>query len=176
MMHPKVQEYIDKMKHEMVVVKEKEKRDFLIEIGLYEKVYQDDVFDNSDENYTVTEWDNEKNISIDFKKVPIDISDEEYTIIKNLYNQNKKPELIKKSSTVIKNPNNKIEKNDIERDGVAIILKVIACIIYIGGFIAGFVAGSNMTLYFVLGAFISGSIFLGFARIIELLNEINYKQ
>lgn len=56
---------------------------------------------------------------------------------------------------------------------VASALKVMAFLVYIGGFITGIVMGDAIIYWFV--AFFSGTTILGFAEIIQLLNDIKNK-
>ncbi len=72
-----------------------------------------------------------------------------------------------------------------KNNGVATALRVIAWITYVGGFIAGLILGNIVTgnygltefsftaaLIYWVAAFISGTVFLGFAEIISLLQKI----
>jgi hypothetical protein len=83
------------------------------------------------------------------------------------------------------NKNAPINYSGIKTNGVATALRVIAWITYIGGFIAGLILGNVDTGYYGLtefsfsvaiiywvAAFISGTVFLGFAEIISLLQRI----
>ncbi len=102
---------------------------------------------------------------VGFKKVPIKITSEEYEKFKK----------INFNSTVKRiNP-------------VAIILEIIAWLIFIGGFIAGMSLASvetawshyyfsfEIALTYWAISFISGTVFLGLAEIIKLLNDIKNK-
>lgn len=140
---------------------EKEKRDLLIREGLYEKEYSDTF---NDEYYW---YDNLQGKN--YRKVPIEITDEEYEMVKEICKSDNK------------------EPVDVDVDnGVATVLTVIAWIIYIVGFIVGIVSGTNAAerysdfnflvafIYWVV-ALVSGTMFLGFAEIIKLLEAIKRK-
>lgn len=164
-MNEKLEEYISIWKEE-----EKEQRSIeLINAGLFEKVYSDDDVNISD--YPEVEWDEENQCNRYYKKVSIDITDEEYEEFKKAYNS--------KDNAVIE-PKNK----------VATVLTVIAWIVFIGGFIAGIAFGNVEVVkgslysyrttefsfaiafsYWAVSA-ISGVLILGFAEVIKLLNAI----
>jgi len=62
------------------------------------------------------------------------------------------------------------------------LFKVIAWLTYIFGFIAGFVLAYDgyefvfsAALIYWAGTFVSGTVFLGFAEIIDLLHKLNSK-
>jgi hypothetical protein len=68
-------------------------------------------------------------------------------------------------------------------NGISTVLRIIGWLTYIGGFIIGIVAtvdapyslakyGPFLTVAYWSASFISGSIFLGFAEIINLLQEL----
>ena len=123
---------------------------------MFEKEYSAD--NEYSEEYPEVEWmsDNSKRF---YKKIPIEISDEEYA------------ELLKYKS-------HEIKKHNL----MAVIFKVLAWIIVVGGFVGGIVA-SNETKHSFVTAMIwwassSGSalFFFGFAEIIQLLNDIKNGQ
>lgn len=72
------------------------------------------------------------------------------------------------------------------KNGIASALRSIALIIYVVGFIAGFALGnvtsplnsyfkefsSTLALFYWISAFISGTVFLGFSEIIDLLQKL----
>ncbi len=60
---------------------------------------------------------------------------------------------------------------------ISVALTVIACLIYIGGFIAGLAIGEDPEYIFAIWAVtgISGTMMLSFAEIIKLLHNINKK-
>ena len=159
-MNPKAQEYIDK-KLEGVNKKKKEERNkFLIREGLYEKVYPEKNEYTSEFSYTETDPNTQETKY--YNKVAIDVTDEEFEEIKRALES---------------------AEGEIPRDenAIADFIKAIGVLLYIAGVIAGFAIGSETEsfvmglLYFVV-AFISGTSFLGFSEIINLLNDIKNKK
>lgn len=165
-MHELLKEYISKIENEQREKLNREKNDFLLSKGLYEKEYSEN--NSSSLDYPCQEWDNEKYINRYFKRVPIEVSDEEYYKLLEL---SKTKEDIKETNTM------------------ANILTAIAWIIFIAGFIAGIALGNVETgvyythtefsfavaLIYWAVSFISGIFILGFAEIIKLLNDIKNK-
>ena len=166
-MQDSVKKYIDRKKEEI-----KQQRDaFLIEEGMYTKEYAPD--DKQSDEFHEYEWSIKENKNRFYKKVAIEITDEEFEMVKELNEKTKK----------IHRVNNPV--------GVA--LQVIAWIIFIGGFIAGIVLGNvevTKGIYYSYTAtefsfaiaftywsvsLISGMLFLGLSEAIKLLNEINNK-
>lgn len=175
-MNEKLKEFFEVKKQEELKKQEEAKEKTLIDLGLFEKVYSPDS-EPSDE-FPCYEWDSANSTYKYFKEVPIEVTDEEYEEIKKYSKQ---------SAGETLNPfygNNPIAK----------ALTVIAWIIFIGGFIAGIALGTveverghyytytdtefSFAVAFVYWcvSFISGTMFLGFAEIIKLLNEIKYKK
>ena len=141
---------------------EKEKQSTLIELGLFDKVYAPD--NKQSEEFSYFEWDSANSTNKYYKKVPVEITDEEFEEIKKC-----------------------LEKEALQKDNpVATALTFIAWAVFICGFIAGGVLGDTVAEYsheFSLGtaftywavSFISGTMFLGFAEIIKLLEAIKRK-
>lgn len=168
-MHQLLSDYIIKKEKEQKALLDKEKEKLLLSEGLFEKVYSDK--DYYDPEYPESEWDNENQSAKYFKKVPIEITDSEYEILKNFSKSEEKK----------------------ENNAVALALKVIAWIIMIGGFIAGIVLGNvevtkgyyytytdtefsfTIALTYWAVSLISGIFILGFSEIIKLLNAIKNK-
>ena len=151
-MNPKLSDYFAQKRLE-----EKQARDaLLISQGLYEKEYAPS--DEWSEEYPENEYDQKREIYCYFKKVAIEVTDEEYEQIKKYaFASNSLP-----------------ETNDIAK-----ILTFIACAIYIVGIIAGIIIVEPMgiavsVVCWVITA-ISGTMFLGFAEIIKLLQSIKNK-
>lgn len=159
-MNLKAQEYIDKKLEDINKKKNNEMEKFLIREGLYEKVYPEE--NKYSFEYSYTETDPVTQETKYYKKVAIEVTDEEYAEIKRAYEMAKE------------------EKPKQEEDSISVLLKVVGVILYIAGAFAGLIVGSENEsfmiglLYFIV-AFVSGTSFLGFARIIELLTEINNK-
>lgn len=156
-MNPTVQEYIDKQK-EIAKNKELEKRaEFLESIGLFERIYSQNT--KYTEEYPVRDTDeNSENYGKYYKEEPLVLTDEEYEAVLSAYRlTNKKP---------------------VSEDSVALTLYYIAIFIYvIGGLLAlfSFVAGVFSGIVSCVSVLISGTSFLGFSRIIYLLNDIKDK-
>ena len=155
-MDPRVAALLAKKQEADQLKKDKKKEDLLLELDLYDKVYAPDN-DCSDE-YPYCDWDDENGVNLYYKKVPIEVTDEEFEALKDCAENYDEIE--------VRNP-------------VATTLTVIAWIIYICGFIAcvilcndDFVADG---LYLLAGSFISGTVFLAIAEIIKLLFKINKK-
>ena len=147
-MHEMVESFLKQKKSEETVRKNKH----LIDLGLYEKVYSNSTT-YSDE-FPYPEEDEKGAIINYYKKVAIDITDEEYAEIK------------KHSFTYSS-----------QKNGVAVALTVIAWVLYIVGFAGGIILAGEATaaLTYWFGALISGTTFLGFAEIVKLLNDIKNK-
>lgn len=151
-MNPKLSDYFAQKRLE-----EKQARDaLLVSQGLYEKVYAPN--DEWSEEYQENELDSERQTIRYFKKVAIEVTDEEYEQIKKYaFASNSLP-----------------ETNDI-----ASVLTVIGLIVYLIGVIGFFVmldADVVFSAFIILAsAAISGTMLLGFAEIIKLLQSIKNK-
>ena len=157
-MHEKLREYFAKAEEQENKLTAQE----LISAGLYEKEYSEkDEYSNE---YPDIAWDAENNKQKYYKKIPIQLTDEECEKFKKIY-----------YSSALK-PTNPI----------ASALSIIAVLIYIGGFIAGILLGVeaaelyedfafSVAFVYWATALISGTLFLGFAEIIKLLNDIKNK-
>lgn len=166
-MNQKLEQYLSRKEQEQRSVRERRKQELLLKEGLYDVQYLDEWradagYDNNREKY--------------FIRVPIEISDEEYQLLKE----------ISKSS------NNDFDEEDIDNK-IATTLTVIAVVIYLGGFFAGVILGNvevvrgtyytytdtefsfAVALAYWAVSLISGTMFLGFAEIIKLLDSIKRK-
>lgn len=163
-MHPMVKEFLDQRAEEKGAVLNKKKRELLDELGLYEKVYSDSKKRSSE--YPEYEYD-ENGHTHYYRKEYFEISDEEYT------------ELLKYSE---------YRGHYSSGNGIAVVFKILAIVIFIIGFFAGIIMGnqagesvrnSNFSLPAALiywgAGFISGMMFMGFGEIIQLLTEIKNK-
>ncbi len=168
-MNEKLKEFLDAKKDAEKKKYEEEKQKTLIELGLFEKVYSPD--NNYSEEFSSSEWDSANSTNKYYKKVPVEITDEEYQEVKKYS---------KKDDTSEINP-------------IATALTVIAWVVFIGGFIAGIALGNvevvkgsyytytDTEFSFAIAftywcvALISGTMFLGFAEIIKLLDAIKKK-
>ncbi len=167
-MNNAVQKFLEKKRQELNNNNEKTKNDYLISLGLYEKIYSPD--NKYSKEFNFSEWDTEAQINRWFKKIVFDVTDEEFEEIKKLCGENK--------NTSLDNSN-----------PVATALTVIAILIFLCGFIAGIVLGNvevgsiythtefSFAIAFTYWAisFISGIMMLGFAEIIKLLTSIKNK-
>ncbi len=163
-----VQEFIDKKKAEIENNKNKEKRKLLMDLGICEKEYSQSSAWS--EEYPDYEYDQETREGRYFKKIPINVTDEEYEEILKYCKQS--------DNTTPVNKENKVAK----------VLTGIAYAIFIIGAILGFAMGYTKnipedTYYFSFAvavawwcvSFIGGMFMLGFAEIIKLLNAIKNK-
>ena len=167
-MNKMVQEFIDKKKAEIENNKNKEKRKLLMDLGICEKEYSQSSAWS--EEYPDYEYDQETKEGRYFKKIPINVTDEEYEEILKYCKQS--------DNTTPVNKENKVAK----------VLTGIAYAIFIIGAILGFAMGYTKnipedTYYFSFAvavawwgvSFIGGMFMLGFAEIIKLLNAIKNK-
>lgn len=167
-MNKMVQEFIDKKKAEIENNKNKEKRKLLMDLGICEKEYSQSSAWS--EEYPDYEYDQETREGRYFKKIPINVTDEEYEEILKYCKQS--------DNTTPVNKENKVAK----------VLTGIAYAIFIIGAILGFAMGYTKnipedTYYFSFAvavawwcvSFIGGMFMLGFAEIIKLLNAIKNK-
>lgn len=163
-----VQEFIDKKKAEIENNKNKGKRKLLMDLGICEKEYSQSSAWS--EEYPDYEYDKETKEGRYFKKIPINVTDEEYEEILKYCKQS--------DNTTPVNKENKVAK----------VLTGIAYAIFIIGAILGFAMGYTKnipedTYYFSFAvavawwcvSFIGGMFMLGFAEIIKLLNAIKNK-
>ena len=164
-MNEKVKVFLDAKKEEKAKKYNQEKNDLLLSLDLCEKVYSDN--NEYTAEFPYNEYSAKDNGIKWFKKVPIEITDEEY-------------EEIKKYSCI------KSQKST-SNNTIATIFQFIACLIYIGGFFAGCALANvkvsyyrtefsiGIAMIYWAGALISGTSFLGFAEIIKLLQSIKDK-
>ena len=167
-MNKLVEDYLNKKANEIAAFEQKKKDDLLIDIGLYEKEYS--ANSTYSDEYPENEWDSETNTTRFYRKIPIEVSDEEYLEIMKYQNR--------------------METEEKTNNTVSIVFKFIAGIIFVMGFIAGIVFGqtevsgyysSHTEFTFTIAltywaiSFFSGMIFIGFAEIIQLLYDIKMK-
>jgi len=159
-MNDALKKYLEKKEELQKRAYEKEKSDLLTREGLNEREYTN-----------LNKWSQEYPyydgiVGQYYKLIPIEISDEEY-------------QLVKKMCEV-----NCVENNDVERENqlenkVAEAISVIAWIIYIAGVIAGLLNISEDLIIALIcwaGGFVFGTMFLGFAEMIKLLQAIKMKE
>ena len=151
-MNEKVAKYLEEKR-------EKERQEILIAAGLYEKEYAPKSQELPNGEYPRLDTTIIPNRP--YKAIPIEITDEEYEQVKKYaFASSTLPEPVNSSN------------------GIATVLTVIGVIVYLIGFI-GFFAMFNMnalSAFIILAsAAISGTMFLGFAKIIKLLQSIKNK-
>lgn len=139
----------------------KNKADTLLELGLWEKEYSPDgMFSNE---YCFRE--SKEGEELYFKRVPINISDEDFDMLTE--------ELAQMDVEEDSDSNNEKEEKSIVK-----FLWVIAWLLFGGGFLCSFIVVGRYggTGFFVcLGSFMAtGALYAGIAEIIELLNDIKY--
>lgn len=168
-MHEKVREYLEGKRQEREDMQRKEKNELeqakranLLRLGLLEKEYSEGGV-----SAHYPEWDHETEKA--FRKVPINVTDEEYAEICSYQN----------AKTITGSNDNPIAK----------ALAVIAWITFIGGFIAGIVFANqevvtghysadtifiwSAAVTYWAASFASGIVFLGFAEVIKLLHSMS---
>ena len=156
-MNETVKKYIEEKKEQLRKEEAERKEKNLIELGLYYKIY-------SKENSYSDEFPlYDEKINKYYKKVAYFVTDEEY-------------------EEILKLNNDSVEKTEDYSDTnpIATTLLAIAIIIYAVGLIAGLMTFPDeymgwLGFVYWIGAFISGSSFLGFAEIIKLLHEMRNK-
>lgn len=155
-MHEIVRQYIENKKAEAREKYNKEKSKKLFELGIYEKEFPADPenFDYTEYNYSF--YDKSTQTYKRYKRVPIEVTDDEYE------------EILKHTDNGRYNESNPVSK----------ALCYIAVSIYVIGVIAGFFYieyAFMMTLLVWLASFVSGTTMLGFSEIVKLLHEIKSK-
>ena len=125
---------------------------------MYEKIYSPN--NKYSEEFSIIEWDSNNRINKYYKKVPIEITEEEYQEVKQYLKCD--------DSVCINNPKN---------NPIASILRVIATLIYVAGLIVGCYLSDNLAIAIGcwIGSFFSGTLILWFAEVIRLLNDIKNK-
>ena len=151
-MNEKVQEFLKQKKENEFQKYQETKRESLITLGLYERIYSPN--NKKSREYPCQEIESGKY----YKEVPFEVTDEEYEEIKKYLPQSDGD-----------NP-------------IASILTVIAMVVYILGFIVGWYYGvdrwgepSGLMIVYWIVAFILGTVYLGLAEIIKLLTKIKNK-
>lgn len=166
-MNQRVQEFINQQKIQLENNKNMEKAKVLNDLGLYDKEYSENPAWS--EEYPEYEYDQVTKEGRYFKKIPINVTDEEYE------------EILKYSNI----DNTQIESDDVKTNSntIATIFSVIAVFIFILGLFLGIVLGDAIGYKFSIGValicwgsgFVVGMLMLGFAEIIKLLTAIKNK-
>lgn len=162
-MDPLVQEYLRRKIAERDAKKSEDRKEVLIEEGLYRKQfapkglyseeYPDQIYDEQEQAYKY------------YKKIPVVVTDEEYAAIMKLRGISDEPEE---------------NSDEPKKNAISVIFKVMGIITFIGGFITGIYFGDAAGYDFSVGVmlevwaafFASGMIFLGFAEIIQILDDL----
>ena len=150
-MNEKIQAFLDAKKQEELAKKQAEKDKLLIDLGLSEKEYLPSG--NLSDEYP--EYDRETKSY--YKLKAIAVTEEEFEKIKKYAGK---------------------KEDNVSSNGIATILTVIAWITYAAGFMAGLALFEMLEWYILLiwlAAFLSGTVYLGFAEIIKLLTQIRDK-
>ncbi len=158
-MNEQVKAFLDAKKDAEKKKYEEQKNKTLLELGLFEIVYSEKEGYSNDFPYS--EYDNETSKDRWYKKEVISISDDEYEEVKKYL---------------------QLEEEENKQNLIATLLKVIGVVVYIVGFIAAFPLSVDsygdttpMVIVWWIIFFISGTFYLGFAEIIQLLNDIKNK-
>lgn len=159
-MNEKVKAYLEKQEALKSKEYHEKKLQLAKDLGLGEKEYSADG--GWSKEYNNYEWDNVGQKANYYKFTPIELTDEEYEKLKE-YSDNSNEVSNKKKYNV-----------------VALLLKVIAGLIFGCGFISGIAISYDTRDLIALlicwcSAFVSGVVFLGFAEIIQLLDDIKKK-
>ena len=159
-----VRRYLERKEQEKRFAYEREKKALLEREGIVERQYTD--LNHWSEEYPY--YDYEGNTGRYYKRVPIDVTDEEYELIK---------EAIKSQDKLSQTQGGDYEATAPE-NAVASALAVIAWVIYLGGGFAGLILLENILVSIIcwVSCFVAGTIFLGFSEIIKLLNDIKHKE
>ena len=165
----KLQEDADLLRVEQEI--EQEKRiNILRQVGFIEKVYFDGNGDFNDEEYPHCEWDPVSQSNRYYKEIPYDITDEEYAEILKYV-----------PSEVIEEA--KADTNPPSGSAISLALKFFAGIEIIGGAITGIALadiGYEFNFALMLGIWagcgLAGCLLLGFAKVIDLLQDIRDKE
>ena len=153
-MNQLVGDYLNQKEQERKQISQMEKDKLLLELNLFEKEYSPDG--KYSREYPESELDQETNATRYFKKIPAEVSDEEYAEILQYQKEAKSQ----------------------QRNGLSTVFQVLAVIVIIGGFFVGIAAGelTGITLIQWVVGFVIGMICLGFGEIIRLLTDIKNMQ
>ena len=116
-MNQLVRDYLNQKEQERKQISQMEKDKLLLELNLFEKEYSPDG--KYSREYPESELDQETNTTRYFKKIPAEVSDEEYAEIMQYQKEAKSQ----------------------QRNGLSTVFQVLAVIVIIGGFFVGIAAG-----------------------------------
>ena len=167
MVNEQIKAYLEEKSAKKAAAEKERRAKILLREGLFTKEELPERPESLTDDYGgfESERDEQGNVLIHyFRKVPLEVSDEEW-------------EQIEKYAEV--------KDKDEEKDssGVASLLKGLAVVVYLLGFILGIAMGKTllgdfsfgiMLVYWIAGLF-AGTLLLGFSEVIRLLHEINQK-
>lgn len=157
-MHEAIENFIEKQKQK----KKENYKQFLLDNDICEREYSPNEDENApyDENYPF--WDRKQNKY--YKKIPIEVTDEELEQILEAYNE--------------------AQVNEVKSNGIATFFLVLGWITVIAGLIESLSAASGdkgesftfsvFIIHFAV-TLISSMIYFGFGEVIKLLNDIKNK-
>ena len=154
-MNEKLQAYIEKKKAENRAQFESLRDSRLIAAGLFEKRFSP-TNKADDPEYPHVHWNKEEQRASYYKKVPIAVTDEEYQQFLEV------------------TPEKPVEEST-GANGVASALRGIAITLYILAGLTGLILlfiNALAGIALMLSGFVSGTLFLGFAEIIKLLQKL----
>lgn len=170
-MNEKLEKYLKKLENEKI----KSYQEYLQRQGVY------DGIEYSPNNMWSSEYpccDDQKRF---YKKIPIELTAEDIEKIDKYIDIEKKDE-DKNKNISADNDNRNFSVNYYEKNYIAVAIKVIAILTYIVGFICGIVFGGadyefswGLAFTYWCAFAVSGTITLGFAEVINLLNQITWK-
>lgn len=150
-MNPVYQEYMETLRLKLAVRQQSQRSSFLMQEGLFTKEYAPD---DTAPGYPFEEWDPALGKLRHYRKEPIELTDQQWQELQQLYRQVHPPEAQEAKAPISK------------------LLTGTAWGLYIGGFLLG--CGClfrNLTAAFLIwiAVFLWGTFFLGMAEIIRLL-------
>ncbi len=160
-MNERVKEFLEKKQVSREAIKQKNRNEFLISVGLCDKIYSPKG--NKTKEYCYEEFDANSAHYRYYSLIPINVTDEEFEQVKEAVEEETKEKSVLKSAKKVRT------------NGISIALKVIAIVVYSLAFFVGCIAGGEqfwISLACWVGGCISGTLFLGFSEIIELLTDI----
>lgn len=156
-MHKLCKEYLEKRQLQAAIRLEGERNAFLLREGLYEKEY---AADGSQQGYPHEEWDPQLRKMRHFRKIPIPVTDQEWEALQSAYASSQGS--ANAADITICKP-------------IARLLKATAYGLYAAAFLIGcfLLPGGYIPALLSWGiGFPVGTLFLGIAEIIRLLNHL----
>lgn len=163
-MDKNIQNFIDTKKQELEKLRASKKRDFLIQQGLYEKVYAPDHHNVDTDEYPHKVYNKKKNSYMYYKIVVSEISDDEYEKLLKVCN------FIEEEKQKVADTDQKEEPVSKPIPFISMLMFFATAIIFIAGIIATVNDSRNAVLY-IFSAFVSGCLFIALGKIIELLSR-----